>query len=115
MIADSQKKSNKNSKEDHFEFKFEFDPSKIGGTVVLAFLAAALYLYLRNDSKSINWQEFRTEYLDKGLVERLEIVNKELVRVYLHRDGGGVTNNSGVGVAFSMRPGSMCVCFRCGT
>ena len=96
------KGSDKNSKESHREIKFKFtlDPSnwKMGVTV-LSFIVATIYLLMRSDSKSISWQEFRTEYLDKGLVDRLEIVNKELVRVYLRRDGGGVASNQGIGVA----------------
>ena len=35
-------------------------------------------------SKEITWQEFRTAFLDRGLVEKLVVVNRNRVRVYLH-------------------------------
>lgn len=49
--------------------------------------AYALYHILAGDSLSnreISWQEFRTSLLDKGLVEKLEVINRSKVKVYLH-------------------------------
>lgn len=43
-------------------------------------------------SREINWQEFRTNYLAKGEVEKLVVVNKNLVKVYLKGD----PNNSNI-------------------
>ncbi|XP_037828708.1 AFG3-like protein 2 [Lucilia sericata] len=44
--------------------------------------------------KEISWKEFVTNYLNKGLVEKLEVVNKKWVRVRLmpgnSQDAGGV-------------------------
>lgn len=37
-------------------------------------------------SREINWQEFRTNYLAKGDVEKLVVINKSFVRVYLKGD-----------------------------
>lgn len=47
--------------------------------------AAFMYLYYRNNSpsKEINWQMFRTQYLEKGEVEHIEISNKSVAKVYL--------------------------------
>lgn len=33
----------------------------------------------------MSWQELRNEYLAKGMVDRVEIVNKEVARVYLRQ------------------------------
>ncbi|KAJ3092101.1 AAA ATPase afg3 [Quaeritorhiza haematococci] len=51
----------------------------------LAFVAWHLYSDY-NTSQQISWHEFRVNMLDKGLVEKLEVVNKNLVKVYLRPD-----------------------------
>ena len=60
------------------------------------FIASALLAYLLYDSfvphesgKEITWQEFRANFFDKGLVERLTVINGSHVRVELHRDAVG--------------------------
>lgn len=40
-------------------------------------------------SREITWQEFRTNFLDKGLVEKLVVVNGHRVRVKLHPNAAG--------------------------
>ena len=40
-------------------------------------------------SREITWQEFRTAFLDKGLVDRLEVINRSKVRVHLHSNATG--------------------------
>nr|XP_055047829.1 AFG3-like protein 1 [Misgurnus anguillicaudatus] len=42
-----------------------------------------LYLYLRDPGREITWKDFVHRYLGRGLVERLEVVNKQFVRVIL--------------------------------
>uniref|UniRef100_A0A8C1RP00 Si:ch1073-174d20.2 n=1 Tax=Cyprinus carpio TaxID=7962 RepID=A0A8C1RP00_CYPCA len=42
-----------------------------------------LYLYLRDPGREISWKDFVHRYLDRGLVDRLEVVNKQFVRVIL--------------------------------
>lgn len=58
----------------------------------LSLLAAigAGYMLTRtsNEGRQISWQEFRTHYLEKGEVDKLEVVNHNIVRVYLRRDRG---------------------------
>ncbi|KAI7088819.1 hypothetical protein KC356_g2930 [Hortaea werneckii] len=56
--------------------------------LVSAFVAYLLYRLVvpTENSREITWQEFRNTFLDKGLVEKLVVVNANRVRVYLHRD-----------------------------
>uniref|UniRef100_A0A671R7T1 AFG3-like protein 1 n=1 Tax=Sinocyclocheilus anshuiensis TaxID=1608454 RepID=A0A671R7T1_9TELE len=42
-----------------------------------------LFLYLRNPDREITWKDFVHRYLDRGLVDQLEVVNKQFVRVIL--------------------------------
>ncbi|KLO13927.1 ATP-dependent metallopeptidase Hfl [Schizopora paradoxa] len=41
-------------------------------------------------SREITWQEFRTAFLDKGLVDKLTVVNRNRVRIKLHSNATGV-------------------------
>ena len=54
-------------------------------------LAYILYRLLDNagDSREITWQEFRTAFLDKGLVDKLTVVNNNKVKVTLHSNATG--------------------------
>lgn len=64
------------------------DPKQI----ITLVATAALYMYMNYasaPSREITWQEFRNNYLDKGLVDKLIVVNKALVRVQLHANAGG--------------------------
>ncbi|XP_043083265.1 AFG3-like protein 2 [Puntigrus tetrazona] len=59
-----------------------------------------LYLYLRDPGREITWKDFVHRYLDRGLVDRLEVVNKQFVRVILvpgadSSEGGYVWFNIG--------------------
>jgi AFG3 family protein len=42
-----------------------------------------------SSSREITWQEFRTAFLDRGLVEKLTVVNRNRVRVHLHSNAAG--------------------------
>lgn len=58
-------------------------------TILLsAFVTFLLYRLLSpgEASRDITWQEFRTTFFDKGLVEKLTVVNGDRVRVDLHRE-----------------------------
>jgi hypothetical protein len=54
-------------------------------------------------AQEITWQEFRSAFLDKGLVEKLTVINRDVVRVtlnraatqqqYAGREGGSVSYN----------------------
>ncbi|CAO1629382.1 unnamed protein product [Jaminaea pallidilutea] len=43
-------------------------------------------------SREITWQEFRTAFLDRGLVDKLVVVNRSRVKVYLHSNAGSGGN-----------------------
>ncbi|KAI5295483.1 AAA ATPase afg3, partial [Ascosphaera atra] len=66
-----------------FTFK-PFDPNLLIG----AFVAYYIYrsIFPGEDSRDITWQEFRTTFFDKGLVEKLTVLNRNRVRVELHRE-----------------------------
>ncbi|XP_050585077.1 AFG3-like protein 2 [Bombus affinis] len=49
-------------------------------------LMGLFYLYLQqlsNQATEITWKEFVTKYLDKGVVDKVEVINKQWVRVKL--------------------------------
>ncbi|KAF1937813.1 ATP-dependent metallopeptidase Hfl [Clathrospora elynae] len=56
--------------------------------LVSAFLAYLTYkmFFPGENSKEITWQEFRTTFLDKGLVEKIIILNGNKAKVHLHRE-----------------------------
>ena len=55
--------------------------------ILTAFVTYYLYrsLYPGESSRDITWQEFRTTFFDKGLVHKLTVINRNRVRVELHR------------------------------
>ena len=68
----------------------------------LAWVIASATAYLAwssstsTHSKEITWQEFRTAFLDKGLVDSLTVVNKHQVRVKLHSNATGMMNPANI-------------------
>ena len=65
-----------------------FDPKQL----IMLGSSFALYYYLSNGSnpsREITWQEFRNAFLDKGLVDKLIVVNQGTVRVQLHSNATG--------------------------
>ncbi|KAF8973705.1 P-loop containing nucleoside triphosphate hydrolase protein [Flammula alnicola] len=71
--------------------------------VTLILASALAYLAWSNSglgsSREITWQEFRTAFLDKGLVDSLTVINKQQVRVKLHSNATGLMHPSHVGGA----------------
>ena len=68
-------------------------PNPMGGMdtntlLVSAFLAWITYRMFvpSENTKEITWQEFRTTFLDKGLVEKIVILNGNKAKVHLHRE-----------------------------
>ncbi|XP_013886247.1 mitochondrial inner membrane m-AAA protease component AFG3L2 [Austrofundulus limnaeus] len=47
----------------------------------LVFSAAIMYYFLRDGVREVTWKEFVNNYLSKGVVDRLEVVNKRYVKV----------------------------------
>lgn len=63
-------------------------PSQAPSWLTIALIAVGSLFFLSGDSetamgKEISWQEFRNEFLSKGLVDSLEVVNRNLVKVKL--------------------------------
>ncbi|KAK4634836.1 Mitochondrial respiratory chain complexes assembly protein [Fulvia fulva] len=65
------------------EIKFD-----LSNFLISAFVAYMLYRLVipTENSREITWQEFRNTFFDKGLVEKLIVVNGNRVRVHLHRE-----------------------------
>lgn len=55
-----------------------FITTAVGTAVVLASLTLG-----RNDAQEISFQEFKNKLLDPGLVDRIEVVNKSVAKVYV--------------------------------
>ena len=70
------------------EFTANLDP---GTFLVTAFVAYLLYRTVipGENSKEITFQEFKSTFLDKGLVDKLTVTNRHRVRVDLHREATG--------------------------
>lgn len=73
--------------EKRFNFK-DIDPRNWSNWVPLALALAAGYMLTKSGGqpRQLSWQEFRSHYLERGEVERLEVVNRSLVRAYLRSD-----------------------------
>ena len=56
--------------------------------LIAVFVSYLLYrMVIPGESRrDITWQEFRNTFLDKGLVEKLTVINKSRIRVDLHRE-----------------------------
>lgn len=84
------KEEKKSSEKERFfvDFSFATDPKNWGMYASIALAVAGTYYLTRSAGKprQISWQEFRTRYLERGEVDRLEVVNRSIVRVYLRRD-----------------------------
>lgn len=75
----------------------------------LALVSTALYLAYSlsvpsADSREITWQEFQTAFLEKGMVDKLTVVNRSRVRVHLHSNATGTMypQSTGQGYYFSI-------------
>jgi AFG3 family protein len=65
-------------------------PTSVSTLLLFGLVAYALYQVSSDSSeREITWQEFRTAFLDKGLVDRLEVINRSKVRVHLHSNATG--------------------------
>ena len=84
-----QKKSAPQGQFNKMEFKFDSN-----FFIVSAFVAYLLYRWVvpSENSREITWQEFRTSFLDKGLVDRLTVINGNRVRVSVHREAVAQTH-----------------------
>jgi AFG3 family protein len=67
-------------------------PPNLPALAIGSAVAYLLYTTMNPDggNREITWQEFRTAFLDKGLVDKLVVVNRSRVRVHLHSNATGV-------------------------
>ena len=80
-----EQKQQKQENDETFRADIKLDP---GTLITLAFVGWLLWrtIYPSENKKEITWQEFRTTFLDKGLVNKLTVINSSRVRVELHRE-----------------------------
>ncbi|CAH1764545.1 4167_t:CDS:2 [Entrophospora sp. SA101] len=66
---------------------------QLNANTILPFLMAAYVFYKvvsgNENSREITWQEFRTAFLNKGLVDKLVVINRKKVKVILHSNATG--------------------------
>ncbi|KAJ5628922.1 Mitochondrial respiratory chain complexes assembly protein YTA12 [Penicillium lividum] len=72
-------------------FEFRFDPAAFAVTSLITYYIYRSFFPGENAGSEITWQEFRAKYLDKGIVEKLTVLNRNRVRV----DTQSNTDNSG--------------------
>ena len=62
-----------------------------GSFLTACFVAFIIYRTINpgENSKDITFQEFKSTFFDKGLVEKLTVINRQRVRVDLHREATG--------------------------
>ncbi|KAF7799238.1 hypothetical protein EIP86_010470 [Pleurotus ostreatoroseus] len=65
------------------------NPNQLALLAMTAAIVYALSNTASPSSREITWQEFRTAFLDKGLVDKLIVVNRSKVRVKLHSNATG--------------------------
>ena len=99
--SEKSSKSNENPKPNPKPNSNEQKPPEMPNVnVILGALAGTYILYKATapseNSRELTWQSFRSNLLDKGLVERLEVLNRNRVRVYLRNEANslGVSPNS---------------------
>ncbi|KAI1981660.1 AAA ATPase afg3 [Ophidiomyces ophidiicola] len=86
---DGEPKSQKNQQNQQGQQSKPFELRTDGLNLVIgAFVSYYIYrsLFPGDTTRDITWQEFRTTFFDKGLVEKLTVVNRNRVRVELHRE-----------------------------
>jgi AFG3 family protein len=83
----SSKKEKKEGQDEDWSSKYEikFDMNTFLLSTFLAYLTYRLIIPGEN-SREITWQEFRNTFLDKGLVEKVVILNNSRAKVFLHRE-----------------------------
>lgn len=67
-------------------FEFRFDPASFLVTALVTYYVYRSFFPGESSAREITWQEFRSNYLDKGLVEKLTVSNGSRVRVDLNRE-----------------------------
>lgn len=63
------------------DFPWDDKDFRMLAVAVAGFGSGFLYLYFRDPGREITWKDFVHNYLARGMVDRLEVVNKQFVRV----------------------------------
>ncbi|XP_047195420.1 AFG3-like protein 1 [Hippoglossus stenolepis] len=93
---DGERRRGGKKKESHwwtrFQDEFPLDRKVVQNVAIGAagMASALLYFYFRETGVQILWQDFVHHYLSTGLVDHLEVVNKQYVKVY---PAGGVNTS----------------------
>lgn len=74
-----------------------FSPNQLALLATSAAIIYALSGSSSSSSREITWQEFRTAFLDKALVDKLIVVNRQKVRIKLHSNATGTMYSAAVG------------------
>ncbi|KAJ6258420.1 Paraplegin [Drechslerella dactyloides] len=89
---------------------FKMDLPSLLTSAIISYL---LYrtVFPGENSREITWQEFRTTFFDKGLVEKLTVVNRQRVKVSLHKEATSRvypdSNAAGGGLVYYFSIGSI--------
>ncbi|KAJ5693097.1 Mitochondrial respiratory chain complexes assembly protein YTA12 [Penicillium macrosclerotiorum] len=67
-------------------FEFRFDPASFFITALVTYYVYRSFFPGESSGREITWQDFRSNYLEKGLVEKLTVSNGSRVRVDLNRE-----------------------------
>jgi AFG3 family protein len=69
-------------------------PEVPNANLVLGALVTTYFLYKvtspSENARELTWQAFRSQLLDKGLVDKLEVINRNRVRVYLRSESNSL-------------------------
>ena len=79
----NKKSSNKGGNKNNNNNEMRANMNMIIATIISTYLLYRL-TSPEASTREITWQEFRSAFLDKGLVDRLIVVNRAKVNVYLH-------------------------------
>ncbi|KAJ6187313.1 hypothetical protein N7519_002221 [Penicillium mononematosum] len=75
--------------------EFRFDPISFFVTALVTYYAYRSFFPGESGGREITWQEFRANYLEKGLVEKLTVLNHNRVRVELNREAAVQADSNG--------------------
>ncbi|KAJ6020578.1 Mitochondrial respiratory chain complexes assembly protein YTA12 [Penicillium herquei] len=67
-------------------FEFRFDPASFLVTSLVTYYIYRSFFPGESSGREITWQEFRANYLEKGVVEKLTVLNHSRVRVEVNRE-----------------------------
>lgn len=76
------------------QYQFSLSMQQFGLLATIIYISYQL-ASPESSSREITWQEFRTAFLDRGLVDKLTVINRNRVRVHLHSNATGTMYPAG--------------------